>query len=274
MSSRQHTLELQLGKTQQLKPQALECDLVEAMRTGIFISGTTGSGKSNLGLIIADLLMKNNIIVYVVDPSQVWRNSSVLRVLRMEYPMTVKWKDGTVAESTVFDVSFLTYPQRLEFVEKFCRTLLDARKKSTHRQATFVFFEEGQLYFSQGTMRSPKSFDSSVELVTNGRNFGVRYGVITQFPSSIDKLLIKITKQRYFGWTNEPNDIGYIEGIIGKEMAKELPNLDVGEFIYSYAGRNGGAMKVLVPLFEDMCSLEPRRRSAPIIAIREKSINK
>jgi DNA helicase HerA-like ATPase len=83
----------------------------------------------------------------------------------------------------------------------------------------------------------------AIELVTNGRNFKVRYGTITQFPTMIDRLLIKMTKQRYFGWTNEPDDIRYIASIIGREMAKELPRLDIGEFIYSCAIRNGYVKK-------------------------------
>jgi len=44
-------------------------------------------------------------------------------------------------------------------------------------------------------------------------------------------------KQRYLGWTDERNDVKYIEGFIG-DKASELKHLKAGEFIYSHPTKN------------------------------------
>lgn len=230
----------------------------EALRTGTFTGGSSGSGKTVLNYHLADILMRKGVIVYVIDPSQAWqKGSSIPNVHRVGYPSTITFKNGNSLDGetltkngTIFDVSFLAYPQRVDFTETFCKWLLDDRKASQTRPPTFVFFEECQLVFYQGSMRSLKRHSNAVELVTNGRNFNVRYGVITQFPSMIDKLLIKMTRQRFFGYTSETNDVNYIEEIIGKEMAKELPNLGVGEFLYSFPRRGHTPTQLIkVPMF-------------------------
>lgn len=249
-------------------------DSEEALRTGTFTSGSSGSGKTVLNFHFADILMRmpkwtdpqgnvwtDGAIVYVIDPSQAWRKSSVSNLLDIRYPekgqVRFTFKNGNARQSTVFDVSMLTYKQRIELTEKLCKTLLDHRKRSERRPPTFVVFEEAQLIFYQGSMRSLKRHSNAVELVTNGRNFNIRYGVITQFPSMIDKLLVKMTRQRYFGWTSEPNDIDYIEEIVGKDEAQFLPTLEVGEFMYSYPRRgNEGATKIKVPMFRKRADIK------------------
>lgn len=232
-------------------------DLRELMRTGCFSSGTSGSGKTFLNFVVADRLMEKGVIVFVVDPSQVWSRSNVPHRIRIDkLPATITFEDGNarngklIQNGTVFDVSMLTYKERVEFTEDLCKWLLNKRKRSKVRPPTFVFFEEGHLYFYEGSMRSLKRQSNAVELVTNGRNFNIRYGVICQFPSMIDKVLIKITRQRWFGCTSEPNDLRYIEDIIGSEMAEQLSSLETGEFVYSYPKRNSKPRVIRVPKFE------------------------
>ncbi|MDH5782044.1 MAG: hypothetical protein OEZ35_00025 [Candidatus Bathyarchaeota archaeon] len=230
----------------------------EAMKTGTFTCGSSGSGKTVLNFHFADMLMEKGVIVYVLDPSQAWqKGSSVPNVRRVGYPSKVTFPNGNsldgktlVKNGTIFDISFLTYPQRVDFTETICKWILDDRKKLAKPPPTFVFFEECQLVFYQGSMRSLKRHSNAVELVTNGRNFKVRYGAITQFASMVDKLLLKVTRQRYLGYTSEPNDVEYLEDIIGKEMAKELPILEVGEFLYSYPRReHKHTQRIKVPMF-------------------------
>jgi hypothetical protein len=64
--------ELNENKKEEETPQPLECDIEEAMKTGIYISGTTGTGKSDIGMYITEMMMSNSIIVFVVDGSQDW----------------------------------------------------------------------------------------------------------------------------------------------------------------------------------------------------------
>ena len=230
-------------------------DWQEAMQTGVITTGSSNSGKTYLNWHIAKRLMEQSVTVYVIDPSQKW---NWMPKITIQEGMRVKFKDGI---STVFDVSFLTYPQRIECANKTSKALLDARKRSQHDPPTFVIFEEGQLYVPEGSLRPSRKHNvcnDVIELITNGRNYNIRFGIITQFPSEVDKLLVKMCKQRYFGWSNEKNDIQYIQGIIGKEWTKELATLDVGEFVYSYPRRGYKAtQKIKVPEFQMVMLVKP-----------------
>jgi hypothetical protein len=56
--------------------------------------------------------------------------------------------------------------------------------------------------------------------------------LITQFPALVDKPPVKITQQRYFGWTWEKNDVAYVKAFLGKDWIAKLQSLQKGEFIY------------------------------------------
>jgi hypothetical protein len=84
--------------------------------------------------------------------------------------------------------------------------------------------------------------------VTVGANFNLRFGAITQFPAMLDKALVKITQQRYFGFTTENNDLNYVKGFVGKEHTDRLNkdgtpnqnsvfNLQKGQFLYQLRNR-------------------------------------
>lgn len=238
---RQKSCELE----RQVVPDEFEVDLEEALRTGIFISGTSQSGKSNLAFIIADLLMKEDVIVFVVDPSQAWNKSSVPTRLRIDFPKrgqkNITWKHIP----TVFDVSRLTVLQQKEFVENFCKAIFEDRVNSSHRPQIFIFFEEAHLYFPEGCMRA-KRYQEALRIITVGRNFNIRFGLITQWCALIDKTVIKFPRQRYFGYTDEKNDKEYLRNFIGSRV-DELETLQVGEFMYDVGKKT---KKVQVPLFK------------------------
>jgi len=53
----------------------LKFDFEETMKSGVLVSGTTGTGKSDLGMYLADRLMKEGIIIVVFDSSQDWQKT-------------------------------------------------------------------------------------------------------------------------------------------------------------------------------------------------------
>lgn len=231
--------------SKQIVSDPFSIDLEEAMRTGLFISGTSHSGKSNLAFVIADILMSHGVIVYLIDPSQAWsRYSSVPHVLRVSYPSTITYKDGHVSCSTIFDISRLTILQQKEVVEKFCKSLFETRVNSDYRPQTFIWFEEAHLFFPEGSMRS-KRYQEALRIITTGRNFNIRFGLITQWCALIDKTVIKFPRQKYLGYSDEKNDKEYLRNFIGKRV-DELETLEVGQFIYDF-GKN--TTKIQVPLF-------------------------
>jgi len=89
------------------------------------------------------------------------------------------------------------------------------------RKQFFLMFEEGSSYFREGFMRS-KRFGNTSMLMSEGRNYGVRFMVITQFFASIDKIAIRYMRQRYFGSTNEPRDVEYITKFFAREQKEEI----------------------------------------------------
>jgi len=218
-------------------------DVEEALKSGLFISGTSGSGKTNLAFLIAERLMNEGVVVYVFDPSQAWHDSPVPQILRVGTYDPIRIFEG----STIYDVSLLYVQQQREYVERFCRELFQQRvSNSQSRNPIFLVFEEAQLYISEGGSRS-KAFQELYRIITVGRNYGIRYALITQFAALVDKTAVKMTKQRYFGYTDELNDVHYIVNFIGKNHASELADLKIGEFIYDYGTRTE---KVQTPIFK------------------------
>ena len=52
----------------------------------------------------------------------------------------------------------------------------------------------------------------------------------------LDKDTLKFMNQRFFGASNEPNDVSYLKGFLNKH-AQELKTLDSGEFLYFNKGK-------------------------------------
>jgi len=214
-----------------LETESLQFDVKEAMRSGIFVSGTSGSGKTNLCFHIAERLMQHGIIVYVLDPSQAWRNSSIsetITIPQVNKPTQINWK----AESTIFDISLLYVKSQRKFTELFCGEIFN---KAVHgfKPKVFIMFEDAQIYLPNHVLRS-NAAQEILRLITCGRNYNIRFGLITQFASMVDKTCVKMCKQRYFGFTNEKNDIAYLKAFLG-DRTSELETLEVGQFLYDYS---------------------------------------
>jgi hypothetical protein len=207
-------------------------DLEEAMRSGVLISGTTGAGKSDLGMYLVDRLRKEDILIVVFDSSQDWQNrSSISQYQTLAIPRIDKIPENSV----VFDISRLSVEQRQKLIEGFSQKLYQHQAANPSRRQYFLVFEEGSSYFREGFMRS-KRFSNTAMLMSEGRNYNVRFMVITQFFASIDKTAMRYMKQRYFGYTDEPNDVSYVKAFLG-DQASKLRDLNAGEFVYYNAGK-------------------------------------
>lgn len=211
-------------------------DIIEALKSGVYVSGTTGTGKSDVAMYIVERLMKEGITVFVFDPSQDWRDrSSVPHCVTVYDHLDLTLGDRE--HSTVFDISRLTIPDQKRLVEWFCKTIFEhqARILSQDRKQYFVIFEEAHTYLPQGCMKA-KAYQNTVRLLTQGRNYKVRMGIITQFASMVDKNAMRYMKQRYFGSTDEPNDVSYIRTFLNQN-ADTLKTLDAGQFLYYHSGK-------------------------------------
>jgi len=215
----------------------------EALANGIFTSGTRGCGKSDLNMTFAEKLISEGVIVLVFDPSLDWvKRSSISRYVTVQLFTAISIPN----ESVIYDLSLLTIEQQKRFVEDFNRELFDHQIKNTGDQWYFCIYEESHQYFPQGCMRA-KAFEYSVRLLTQGRNFKISMALVTQFSSMLDKDCMKYMCQRFFGTSNESNDIRYLKGFLGKD-AEQLKTLEAGEFLYFNRGR---ISKIQIDSFEN-----------------------
>jgi hypothetical protein len=81
---------------------------------------------------------------------------------------------------------------------------------------------------------SAKRLQNVVRLLTIGRNYKIRMGVVTQFASMVDKNAMRFMTQKWFGWTDEYNDVKRIATMVGDEAAEELKFYEPGNFLYYY----------------------------------------
>jgi len=199
-------------------------DVSEALQNGIYTVGTRGCGKSDLNMYVAEKLMNDGIIVLVFDPSMDWlKRSNVSKYLTVQPYTPINIPN----ESMIYDLSLLTLPEQKSYVERFNRTLFQHQINDCS-QWYFCIFEEAHQYFPQGCLRA-KAFQYSVRLLTQGRNFRISMAMITQFSSLIDKNAMKFMVQRFFGASNESNDIQYLKGFLGKN-AEQLKSFKSGQF--------------------------------------------
>lgn len=216
-------------------PQEFTIDIEELLRSGFYVTGTTGSGKSDIGMYAADKLMQHGVIVIVFDSTQDWQSRSSIPYYQTLQSVHI---DEIPKESMIYDIHRLYPDERQELVEKFCAMLYmyQAERPKHMRKQYFMIFEEAQIYLWQNSLKSRKTQNTAM-LLTEGRNYKVRFGCIVQFSSMIDKNAMRYMKQRYLGWTNEKNDVEYLRSFIGDKV-DELKSLQTGQFIYSHPSKN------------------------------------
>ena len=218
-------------------PSEFSVDVLEAMRSGVYISGTTGTGKSDIGMYIADQLMKKGIIVITFDGSQDWQNRS--NIPEYQNPL-----DNPIrlipTKSIIYDLSVLSVRSQQQTIEDFCQKIMRYVAENNNHDKYFLVFEEAQTYFPEGCMRA-KRYQNTVRMMTQGRNYGIRFACITQFASLIDKNAMRYMKQRYIGYTDEPNDVEYVKRFFPKKNREDLEvtlgTLQAGDFIYINGSR-------------------------------------
>jgi len=223
-----------LKESENMESSELQFNVQEAMKSGVVISGITGTGKTDLGMYLVDQLMKEGILAIVFDSSQDWQNRSSIAQYET---LTIPSISAIPQSSIIFDISTLSVEQRQRLIERFSETLYRHQAMTPSKKQYFLVFEEGSSYFREGFMRG-KRFSNTSMLMSEGRNYGVRFMVITQFFASIDKMSMRYMRQRYFGSTNEPNDVDYIAKFFSRErkqeIGKTLRGLDVGSFLYMH----------------------------------------
>lgn len=245
----------------------------EALKSGVYVSATTGHGKSDLAMNHADQLIKEGVTVVVFDATMDWiKRSSIPHYVTVQLEQYFQY--SLDVGSLIFDMSLLNAEQQKRLVKMVCTEIWRHQVEKARRDELdpenpkdwiYIVFEEGHIYFPQGCMRS-KDYAEMVQIATGGRNYNIRFEIVVQFASMVDKDVMKYMRQRYFGYTDEPNDQNYVTNFLGTNRQREsyeqkLMNLKAGEFLYKH-GREvkpiynpiyeGDGAKPLPPLVPSM----------------------
>jgi hypothetical protein len=231
-------------------------NVTQALDTGFFACGTSQSGKSNLAKFLVADLMRAGIVVYVIDPSRVWLHDTPIKQTIAICEM--RGQAGPWYGSTVFDVSTMNVHEQIAFTNTLCSALNQRHINGETVYKEFVLFEESQTYIPNGclrlSMRKNNPLEGVLKLVTVGANYGLRFGLITQFPAMVDKACIKITQQRYYFWTWEKNDVQYLKAFLGKEWAEQLGTLQKGECLCQ---NKMNITRIKTPIFKNAPEQKP-----------------
>jgi hypothetical protein len=219
--------------------ETLNFNVKEAMSSGVFVCGCRQvSGKTNLAKNLVQALIDSSVLVYILDPSRAWStNSPIMRTAKFTGNESVS---VDLSRSVVLDLAELGYNARADITNQVCKALLDLHLKSGFTQPTVLVFEECQATLYNGALRSPAKNGSVADYILIGGNFGCSFVAVTQFSSQVDKQLVKAAGQRFFGRTDEANDLKYLRNFFEndkrKELEQQLRTLNLGEFLYQHRG--------------------------------------
>jgi len=239
-----------------------------------FISGGRRSGKTNLGILLVDQLLKNGVQVKVIDSSRQWlKRSSVPYYIKVasarvsSYGLFAIWELPNVW-NCIYDCSRLTTSELREFVQGMMEhdfqesVALDEQKVQV--KACYVL-EECQNLIPNSALRS-YSFQEISRFVTQGRNFGLSYTALTQRLASNDTNLVEISGLKYFGKTEGDNNRRKAKAWLPKEYLNKARDLRTGEFFQQYGSK---ITLEKVPLFKSLTKpqlyIEPQKPRKPTL---------
>jgi hypothetical protein len=214
---------------------------VEILTGRGFITGKSGSGKSNTGSVIAEELLENSYNLLVIDPEGEYyglkEQYELLHVGNDENLCDVKVgpehgeKLATIAIEknvpVIVDVSeFLDGEVAKELIVNTVKGLYAKEKDA--RKPFLLIVEEMQEYLPQ--KGSTGELGEVLERVAKrGRKRGLGMLGMSQRPSSVDKDFITQCDWMVWHRLNWKNDLDVVRNILGPEIADEVEDLDTGE---------------------------------------------
>jgi hypothetical protein len=213
---------------------------VEILTGRGFVTGKSGSGKSNTASVIAEQLLNNNYNLLVIDPEGEYyglkEKYEILHVGNDDLCDVQVTPDhaGQIAEialernmPVILDVSdYLDADEAKELIANTVRELFQKEKDA--RKPFLLMIEEMQEYLPQ-----QGGNDELAELLERvakrGRKRGLGMLGMSQRPSSVDKDFITQCDWMVWHRLTWQNDIDVVKNVLGKDVADEIEGLDTGE---------------------------------------------
>jgi predicted CoA-binding protein len=213
---------------------------VEILTGRGFVTGKSGSGKSNTANVIAEQLLDNNYNLLVVDPEGEYYG------LKEKYEILHVGNDelcdvqvtpnhaGQIAEialernmPVILDVSdYLDAEEAKELIANTVRELFQKEKDA--RKPFLLMIEEMQEYLPQQGGNDELS-ELLERVAKRGRKRGLGMLGMSQRPSSVDKDFITQCDWMVWHRLSWETDIDVVRKVLGKEVADEVEKLETGE---------------------------------------------
>ncbi|WP_436936562.1 ATP-binding protein [Halovenus marina] len=214
--------------------------VIEILTGRGFITGKSGSGKSNSAGVIAEELLDNGYNLLVVDPEgEYYGLKEKYEVLHVgnddicDVQVTAEHADelATIALERnmpiILDVSgYLDGDAARELIASTVRELFRKEKKA--QKPFLLVVEEMQEYLPQsgGTDELSELLE---RVAKRGRKRGLGMLGISQRPSSVDKDFITQCDWMIWHRLTWQNDIDVVRNILGSDIASQIEDLDTGE---------------------------------------------
>lgn len=216
--------------------------------------GTRGCGKSYGAGVMVEAFLDAGVQVVVVDPVGIWPGLRIAadgKGRGFDIPVLGGWHGDVPLEpsageyvgqlagerrmSLVLDVSEFTDSAQRRFVEAFCRSLFESKKRN--RSPVHVLFEEGHEFFPQYVDAGAASMVGATKRLWKvGRNFGIGGTIVSQRAAEVNKGAINLSDVIVTGQLKAPNDVKTIaawtnaNGVDDKAI-ESLPKLPKGTLI-------------------------------------------
>lgn len=220
---------------------ALTLPAIEILTGRGFITGKSGSGKSNTASVIIEELLDNSYDLLIVDPEGEYYG------LQDEYDILHVGADSELADAeigpedaehianialtedkpVILDVSdFLDGDLAKEVIHNVVRELFTQEK--TARKPFLLVIEEMQEYLPQSG-GSGELAELLTRVAKRGRKRGLGMLGLSQRPASVDKDFI--TQCDWLVWhrLTWQNDLDVVRKILGSDVADQVEELETGE---------------------------------------------
>ena len=188
------------------------------------ILGTSGSGKTDAGMELAELMLEAGAQIVAIDPVGVWyslrlaangkdegfRDVLVIGGDHGDLPLTPE--SGALvakmlaerAASAVIDVSQFITGETSRFLRAFGEQFFESKKR--HVSPVHMFLEECQVVVPQNPERDEAVMLARWErLIRFGRNYGCGFSMISQQPQSVNKKVLNQAGTLFAMRTVEPH---------------------------------------------------------------------
>lgn len=214
--------------------------VVEILTGRGFITGKSGSGKSNSGSVIAEELLEENYNLLIVDPEgEYYGLKEKYEILHVgngsfcDVQVAPEHADQLAEISLdqnmpiILDVSeYLDGEVARDLIANVVRELFEKEKEA--QKPLLVMIEEMQEYLPQQG-GSDELGNLLERIAKRGRKRGLGMLGLSQRPSSVDKDFITQCDWMVWHRLTWQNDIDVVRRILGSEKADEISDLDTGE---------------------------------------------